>query len=112
MKDVSESIEEDLKRTLARPRGENPPEIEKNETPELDVRAIRSGTGLSQAEFARSVGIGEAELLDWERGRLRPEGNARVLLAMIADDPRIAHRALDGESADREGGTEIAGRTP
>ena len=100
MNDVLERFEEDLKQAEARARGEGPPEVEKTETPELDVRAIRAGTGLSQADFARSVGIGEATLRDWEQDRRRPEGNARVLLAMIAGDPHIAHRALGDNSVD------------
>ena len=97
MNDTSERFEEDLKQALARARREGPPDVEKTETPELDVRAIRAGTGLSQADFAKSVGVDEATLRDWEQGRRRPEGNARVLLAMIAGDPQIAHRALSGD---------------
>lgn len=112
MNDVLERFEEDLKQAEARARGEGPPEVEKTETPELDVRAIRAGTGLSQADFAKSVGIGETTLLDWELGRQQPEGNARVLLAMVAKDPQIAHRALGGDSADRAGDMESAGKTP
>ncbi|MDE0146839.1 MAG: helix-turn-helix domain-containing protein [Rhodospirillaceae bacterium] len=112
MNDVLERFEEDLKQAEARARGEGPPEVERTETPELDVRAIRAGTGLSQADFARSVGVDEATLRDWELGRQRPEGNARVLLAMIAKDPQIAHRAIGGDSADRAGGAELTGKTP
>lgn len=112
MNDVLERFEEDLKQAEARARGEGPPEVEKTETPELDVRAIRAGTGLSQADFARSVGVDEATLVDWELGRQRPEGNARVLLTMIAKDPQIAHRAMGGETTDRAGDAELTGKTP
>ena len=43
-------------------------------------------TGLSQAEFARSIGVKKATLLNWEQGRRKPDGPARVLLALIAKE--------------------------
>jgi putative transcriptional regulator len=59
-----------------------------------DVRAIRAQTGLSQAEFARSIGVKKATLLNWEQNRRMPEGPARVLLAMIAKEPGVVQRVL------------------
>ena len=101
MNNASERIERGLKEALAqaqREEREGPVAIEKIDVPELDVVAIRVSTGLTQAEFARSIGVDEATLRNWEQGRRRPEGTARVLLAMIAGDPRIAHRASSGDS--------------
>ncbi len=48
--------------------------------PEPDVRAIRERTGQSQAAFAGSIGVAVATLRNWEQGRRRPQGPARVLL--------------------------------
>ena len=62
--------------------------------PTPDVRAIRASTGLSQAEFARSIGVSKGTLLNWEQSRRTPEGPARVLLALIAKDPGIVQRML------------------
>jgi len=62
--------------------------------PTPDVRAIRASTGLSQTEFARSIGVAKATLLNWEQNRRTPEGPARVLLALIAKDPGIVQRML------------------
>jgi putative transcriptional regulator len=59
-----------------------------------DVRAIRAGTGLSQADFARSIGVKKATLLNWEHARRKPDGPARVLLALIAKEPGIVQRVL------------------
>lgn len=59
-----------------------------------DVRAIRASTGLSQADFARSIGVSKGTLVNWEQARRRPEGPARVLLALIAKDPTIVQRML------------------
>ena len=54
-----------------------------------DVVAIRSKTGLSQPAFARSIGIPLGTLKNWEQGRRRPDGPARVLLALIEKRPSI-----------------------
>ena len=64
------------------------------EVPDTEVRAIRVATGLSQAEFARSIGVKKATLLNWEQQRRSPDGPARVLLALIAKDPGIVQRVL------------------
>ena len=67
------------------------------EVPDPSVPAIRAGTGLSQAAFARSIGVKKATLLNWEQGRRKPDGPARVLLALIAKDPGIVQRVLAGK---------------
>ena len=59
-----------------------------------DVVAIRSKTGLSQPAFARSIGIPLGTLKNWEQGRRRPEGPARVLLALIDKRPAIVQEEL------------------
>lgn len=59
-----------------------------------DVQAIRARTGLSQTEFARSIGVKRGTLLNWEQKRRRPDGPARVLLALIDRDPAIVQRLL------------------
>jgi putative transcriptional regulator len=64
------------------------------EVPAPDVRAICAGTGLSQADFARSIGVKKATLLNWEQHRHTPDGPARVLLALIAKDPGLVQRVL------------------
>lgn len=68
------------------------------EVPTPDVKAIRASTGLSQAEFARSIGVKKATLLNWEQERRVPDGPARVLLALIAKEPRIVQRVLWSQS--------------
>jgi putative transcriptional regulator len=61
-----------------------------------DVPAIRARTGLSQADFAKSIGVKRATLLNWEQKRRTPDGPARVLLALIEKDPSIVQRVLAG----------------
>jgi len=55
---------------------------------EPDVRAVREGYGLSQSKFAALMGISAATLRNWEQGRRRPEGSARVLLRVVARNPK------------------------
>mgnify|MGYP002737645526 CR=1 FL=1 len=90
-------IEKGLLEALAYARGEDigavVHHIEVPDTP--DVKAIRAQTGLSQAEFARSIGVKRATLLNWEQDRRVPDGPARVLLALIAKDPGIVQRVLE-----------------
>ena len=64
------------------------------EVPEVDVAAVRASTGLSQAAFARSIGVAKGTLLNWEHGRRRPTGPAQVLLAMIAKRPSLVSELL------------------
>jgi len=52
-----------------------------------DVRSIRNHYGLSQAKFADVLGISVSTLRNWEQGRRKPEGAARVLLRVAAQYP-------------------------
>ncbi len=61
---------------------------------EVDVAEIRKRTGLSQAEFSRQIGVSIGTLRNWEQRRRKPEGPARILLAMIARDPKIVEKTL------------------
>lgn len=62
--------------------------------PSVDVVEIRRKTGLSQAQFARSVGVAKGTLLNWEHGRRQPTGPAQVLLALIAKEPGLVQGLL------------------
>lgn len=65
------------------------------EIPEgVDVKAIRTQLGLSQAEFARRYAVSPRSLQEWEQGRRRPEGAVRAYLTVIARDPQAVERAL------------------
>jgi putative transcriptional regulator len=57
------------------------------EFPETEVKALREKFGLSQSRFAHLVGISVGTLRNWEQGRRRPEGPARVLLQVAAKHP-------------------------
>jgi putative transcriptional regulator len=57
------------------------------EFPESEVQKIREQYGLSQDKFASLMGISVATLRNWEQGRRKPEGAARVLLRIAAAHP-------------------------
>ncbi len=52
-----------------------------------DVQSIRKKYGLSQDKFAKLLGISVSTLRNWEQGRRKPEGPARVLLRVVAKHP-------------------------
>ncbi len=54
-----------------------------------DVAALRAHFKLSQAKFAKLLGISVDTLQNWEQGRRRPEGPAKVLLRVAAAHPDV-----------------------
>ena len=63
---------------------------------ELDVRAVRALTKLSQAKFAELLSIELSTLRNWEQGRRAPTGPARALLRAIRRNPVAVIKALNG----------------
>ena len=52
------------------------------------VAETRARVGLSQADFARLLGVSVRTLQEWEQGRRAPSGPARMLLAIAHKNPR------------------------
>ena len=73
MSDAFKSIEQGLQEALAHTRGEKVGTVHEIELPDPDVQAIRARTGLSQSDFARSIGVRKGTLLNWEQRRRSPE---------------------------------------
>ena len=59
-----------------------------------DVKAIREGLNKSQSEFALMIGVSVSTLQNWEQGRRQPEGPARALLKVAAENPKAVAKAL------------------
>ena len=59
-----------------------------------DVQAIRKSANVSQAQFAKLIGVNLRTLQNWEQGRTRPTGPALALLKIVASNPRSAIEAL------------------
>ena len=56
---------------------------------EPNAKEIRSKFHLTQIEFAKLLNISVATLRNWEQGRRRPEGPARVLLNVANTNPKV-----------------------
>lgn len=56
---------------------------------EPNAKEIRSKFHLTQIEFAKLLNISVATLRNWEQGRRRPEGPARVLLNVANTNPEV-----------------------
>jgi putative transcriptional regulator len=53
-----------------------------------DVVRVRTKLGISQTRFAKLMGISENTLQNWEQGRRKPTGPAKVLLKVVARHPK------------------------
>jgi putative transcriptional regulator len=51
------------------------------------VADVRKRAGLSQAEFARLMGVSVRTLQEWEQGRRSPSGAAKTLILVAAKNP-------------------------
>ena len=59
-----------------------------------DIKAIRERLGVSQSEFALMIGVSVSTLQNWEQGRRQPDGPARALLKIAAENPKAVAEAL------------------
>ena len=69
---------------------------------DIDVYAIRqkaTGIGYTQETFADAIGVPVKTVRNWEQGRRRPTGPARVLLSLIARNPMIVVETLKNRPA-------------
>ena len=58
------------------------------------ARRVRRKIGLSQAAFAKRIGVPVDTVRNWEQGRRAPQGPARALLRIIDRAPETALQAL------------------
>jgi putative transcriptional regulator len=61
---------------------------------EPDERSLREAAKISQARFAKLIGVNLRTLQNWEQQRTRPSGPARALLEIVASDPKSAIEAV------------------
>ncbi len=94
MTKAADRILQGLREAAAHARGKKVPGLKIHVPHKVDVHAIRRRTGLSQEVFSRRIGVSPGTLRNWEQGRRVPDGPARVLLAMLARNPRIVEDTL------------------
>jgi putative transcriptional regulator len=93
MSKASASIKRGLEQAISHQQG-RPVKVRVHRIPDIDVKAVRDKTGLTQLEFAAKFAISPGTLRHWERGDRRPRGTARVLLDIIDREPKAVLRAL------------------
>lgn len=77
-------------------RGDLSPETYQVHVPaDIDVKAIRAGLKLTQAEFAARFGFPIGTLRDLEQGRAKPDTSTRAYLTVISRNPAAVLRALE-----------------
>lgn len=94
MKKAADRIMQGLREAASHARGARVPGLKLHVPRRIDVYAIRQKTGLSQEAFSARIGVSAGTLRNWEQGRRTPDGPARVLLAMLARNPRLVEETL------------------
>src|SRR5580704_15360254 len=82
---VRDKIAAGLREAIAVARGEEKP-ARMYAPQEIDVKAIRKKTGMSQEAFAHFYGFTIEQVRAWEQERNRPIGGVRAYLTMIDAD--------------------------
>jgi putative transcriptional regulator len=62
--------------------------------PAVDVHRARAKLGLTQEVFASTFGVSISTIQNWEQGRRKPSGAAKVLLNVIEISPETVKQAL------------------
>lgn len=64
--------------------------VEREQRIELsDVAQARLQSGLTQAQFAKLMGVSVRTLQEWEQGRRSPTGAAKTLLRVAQNHPEV-----------------------
>ena len=66
---------------------------------DINVKAIREKTGLTQESFAETYGFSLSTLKKWEAGNRAPEGPAKAYLLVINERPNVVKKALESITA-------------
>ena len=54
--------------------------------PDAWVKELRERSGLSQAAFARRLGVRQQTVSEWERGRYAPRGASLTVLRLLEEE--------------------------
>ena len=84
-KQAFDQIAEGLKEAIAVASGAAEPAFW-HKSVDIDVKAIRRQTELSQSDFATTFGFTLDQVRSWEQGRAKPLGGVRAYLMLINQD--------------------------
>jgi putative transcriptional regulator len=88
-KELFDELLQSVKEAAAIERGKAKPSRTFEVKTANDIVRVRHKLGLSQNKFARLLGISEDTLQNWEQGRRRPAGPAKILLKVAARHPEV-----------------------
>jgi len=89
------ALELSAKEILAHVKGESRLPSQRIVLPDaVDVKRLRTKTGMSQGEFAWAFCINPRTLQEWEQGRRKPDATTRAYLAVIAKNRTAVLEAL------------------
>ena len=58
------------------------------------IKTLRARLNKSQSEFAAMLGVSVSTLQNWEQGRRKPDGSAKILLRIAAMKPDLLEMAI------------------
>jgi putative transcriptional regulator len=87
-KELFNELLESVNQAVAIERGHAKPSRSFEVKTANDVLRVRAKLGISQTRFARLLGISANTLQNWEQGRRKPTGPAKVLLKIAARHPK------------------------
>ena len=87
-KQVGAAVYQARQCNLAKQSGIDSTALETSDT-EPEALTARRKLGISQDRFARMIGISSATVRNWEQGRRKPTGPAKVLLRLLVQHPEV-----------------------
>ena len=94
---IKATTEEDIRRHMIEDGQE--PDAELREEDIISPWYIRKRMGMSQQQFAATLGIPIATLRNWEQNRVMMEPATIALMRILAHEPKAALRALRRRAA-------------
>jgi putative transcriptional regulator len=94
---IKATTEEDIRRHMI--EDEEDPDAELREEDIISPWYIRKRLGMSQQQFANTLGIPIATLRNWEQNRVMMEPATVALMRILAHEPKAALRALRRRAA-------------
>lgn len=93
-KEAFETIKAGLEDAIEFAKNNTRAKVHKIEVPDVDVVKLRKSLKLTQQAFADIFAVPLGTVRNWEQGRRKPEGPAKVLLNIIKREPDIVLRVL------------------
>jgi putative transcriptional regulator len=88
-KELIEELKQSLREANLIKRGQLKPGRVFQVNPESNIVRVRGKLGLSQSKFGALLGLSADTLQNWEQGRRRPAGPAKVLLKIATRHPEV-----------------------